>query len=219
MFTQQSGTIYASFLLNYQDNGGSTANRCIINLVTNAVVSNSDTRIFASVWLTPDYGILIDKNEDGGGTFTAETLLVTNSPNLIVLRYKVVAGGNDELDMWINPPALGSDSLIPPPTIITTNGPNIPEFNGIILSQRKEPNYQEDTFQFDELRLGSDWAFVTPATPAPGPLNIGLTGGGTACPGVLLNVGINGSVTTNAIFALHPWRFQRGIGDRHRWGD
>jgi hypothetical protein len=202
MFTQQSGTIYASFLLNYQDNGGSTANRCIFNLVTNAVSGSSDTRIFASVWLTPDYAIVIDKNEDGGGTFTAETpTLVTNSPNLIVLRYKAVPGGNDEMDMWINPPALGNDGLVPPPTISTTNGPNIPAFNGVILSQRKEPNYQEDVFQFDEMRLGSDWAFVTPATPAPGP-DFGLTGGGTTCAGTPVHVGLNGSTSTN-IYLLY----------------
>lgn len=199
MFTQQNvATIYASFLLNYQDNGGATANRCIFNLVTNAVLGSSDTRIFSSVWLTPDYAIVIDKNEDGGGTFTAETpTLVTNSPNLIVLRYKVVPGGNDEFDIWVNPPALGSDSLIPPPTISTTNGPNIPDFNGVLFSQRKEPNYQENVFQIDELRLGSDWAWVTPATPSPGTTSFGLTGGGTACPGVMLPVGISGSVTTN----------------------
>jgi autotransporter-associated beta strand protein len=196
-FTEQTGTIYASFLLDYQDNGAAAANRCIFNLVSNAVAGSSDTHIFASVWLAPDYGLVLDKNNDGGGAFSSETAaLVTNVPNLIVIRYKAVAGGNDEMDIWVNPPALGSDSLIPPPNVTTTNGPNIPDFNGLILSQRKTPNYQENTFQIDEIRIGSDWAFVTPATPAPGPL-FGVTGGGTACAGVSLNVGMNGSTATN----------------------
>lgn len=196
-FTQQSGTIFASFLLNYQDSGGANANRCIFNIITNATLNSSDTHIYSSVWLTPDYGIVIDKDEDGGGTFSTETpVLVTNSPNLIVLRYKQVAGGNDEFDIWVNPPALGG-SLIPTPTISTTNGPNLLLFNGLILSQRKEPNYQENVFQIDEIRLGSTWAFVTPATPSPGTA-FGVTGGGTVCAGTPVHVGMNGSVTTNS---------------------
>lgn len=196
-FTQQTGTIYASFLLNYQDNGGATANRCIFNIVTNAVAGNSDTHIFSSVWLAPDYGLVIDKDEDGGGVFANETpALATNVPNLIVLRYKSVAGGNDEMDIWVNPPGLGNDNLIPPPTISSTNGPNITDFNGVMLSERKEPNYQENVFQIDELRLGSDWSSVTPSTTAPGPL-FGMTGGGTVCAGSTADISVKSSVTTN----------------------
>jgi autotransporter-associated beta strand protein len=196
-FTPQTGTIFASFLLNDQDNSLATDDRCIFNIVTNAVAGNSDTHIFTSVWLAPDYGIVIDKDNDGGGTLSPETpALATGVPNLIVIRYKAVAGGNDEMDIWVNPPALGNDNLIPPPILSTTNGPNLALFNGLILSQRKTPNYQEDVFQIDEIRLGSDWATVTPATLAPGPL-FGMTGGGTACAGTPLDVAVKGSVTTN----------------------
>jgi hypothetical protein len=196
-FTPQTGTIYASFLLDYQNNGGATANRCAINIVTNAAVGSSDTAIYSSLWLAPDYGLIIDKDENGGGAFSLETpALVTNVPNLIVLCYRAVPGGNDEMDIWVNPPLLGSSTLMPPPTVSTTNGPNLSNFNGFMLSQRKEPNYEENVFQVDEIRLGSTWSSVTPATLSPGP-SFGVTGGGTACPGVSLHVGMNGSVVTN----------------------
>ncbi len=198
-FTPQVGTtIYASFLLNYQDNGGATGNRSIFNIVTNATVGSSDTHIFSSVWLAPDYGILIDKNVDGGGILTGETPLSTNAPQFIVVRYKVVAGGNDEFDLWVNPPGLGNDGLTPTPTMSTTNGPNLtPGFNGVELSQRLEGgNYWENLFQIDEIRLGSDWASVTPATTSPGTL-FGMTGGGSTCSGTPLNIGVNGSVATD----------------------
>jgi autotransporter-associated beta strand protein len=198
-FTPQVGTnIYASFLLNYQDNGGATGNRSIFNIVTNAVVGSSDTHIFASVWLTPDYGIEIDKNVDGGGTLTSEVGLATNAPVLIVVRYKVVAGGNDEFDLWVNPGGLGNNGLIPTPTLSTTNGPNLtPGFNGVELSQRLEGgNYWENVFQIDEIRLANDWATVTPATTSPGTL-FGMTGGGSTCAGTPLNIGVNGSMTAD----------------------
>jgi autotransporter-associated beta strand protein len=196
-FTQQFTNIYCSFLLDYQNNGGATANRCCVNIVSNAVAGSSDTHFFSSVWLAPDYGIVIDKNDDSGGAFSTETAaLVTNVPNLVVVCYKIVPGGNDIMELWLNPPGLGNDSLMPPPTITSTNGANMTGWNGIMFSQRKTPNYQENTFQLDELRLGSDWASVTPVTASPGPF-YGLTGGGTACPGVSLHVGLNGSTSTN----------------------
>jgi hypothetical protein len=197
-FTPQVGTtIYASFLLNYQDNGGAAGNRSIFNIVTNAVAGSSDTHIFSSVWLTPDYGVEIDKNVDGGGLLTGEVGLATNAPVLIVVRYKVVAGGNDEFDLWVNPGGLGNDGLTPTPTLSTTNGPNLtPGFNGVELSQRLEGgSYQENQFQIDEIRLGSDWASVTPATTSPGTL-FGVTGGGSTCAGGALPIGVNGSVST-----------------------
>jgi len=198
-FTPQVGTnIYASFLLNYQNNGGATGNRSIFNIVTNAVVGSSDTHIFSSVWLTPDYGVEIDKNVDGGGLLTGEVGLATNAPVLIVVRYKVVAGGNDEFDLWVNPGGLGNNGLIPTPTLSTTNGPNLTNgFNGVELSQRLEGGgYWENQFQIDEIRLANDWATVTPATTSPGTL-FGMTGGGSTCAGSSLNIGVNGSVATD----------------------
>jgi hypothetical protein len=207
MFTTNNlttGAMYASFLLNYLDNGvsitGYSQNRVMFNLATGATdeTNGSFGAIYSSVWLTPDYRIAIDKNEQLGGTISSPSAVIaTNVPHLIVVRYKVNAGGNDEMDLWIDPMPFGNNGSIPPPTLITTNGPNMTNFNACILNSRKLPNYTATAFYVDEIRLGDTWAQVTPlATPTPGPL-FTVTGGGTTCPGSPPHVGLSGSVSTN----------------------
>jgi hypothetical protein len=207
MFTTNNlttGAMYASFLLNYIDNGvgitGYSQNRVMFNLATGATdeTNGSFGAIYSSVWLTPDYRIAIDKNEQLGGTISSPSpVIATNVPHLIVVRYKVNTGGNDEMDLWIDPMPFGNNGSIPPPTLITTNGPNMTNFNACILNSRKLPNYTATAFYVDEIRLGDTWAQVTPlATPTPGPL-FTVTGGGTTCPGTPPHVGLSGSVSTN----------------------
>ena len=222
MFTPRSATFYASFLLNYQDNGGATTNRCIFNVVNNAVADSSDTHIFTSVWLTPDYRILIDKNIDGGGAYSDPTLVLPNNvPHLIVLRYLVVSGGNDKMDLWVDPPGLGNDGSMPAPDITTTNGPNLANFNGFMLEERSLPIWQPNVFQVDEIRFGDTWSSVTPATPVPGPL-FGVTGGGTGCAGDNFSVGVSGSVSTNDYLlytnGVYSGQSQTGTGSSLNFG-
>lgn len=208
MFTSNNlsaGAIYGSFLLNYLDNGAANltpANRCIFNLVTGATdeTNGSFGNIDTSVWLTPDYRLLISKNyQNNGNVFSSPSAIIaTNVPHLIVVRYLVKAGGNDEMDLWIDPTPFGDDTRIPPPTLITTNGPNITNFNACILNDRKVPAYTANLFYVDEIRLNDTWSGVTPlATAVPGPM-FTVTGGGTTCPSSPPDVALSGSVSTNA---------------------
>lgn len=210
MFTTNTlgaGAIYGSFLLNYIDNGAATTtpyNRVMFNLVTGATdwTGGSFGAIYSSVWLTPDYRVLIDKNFQQGGTLSSPSAVIaTNVTHLIVVRYKVVTGGNDEMDLWIDPMPFGNDGSIPPPTLSTTNGPNIANFNALMLNSRKNGTPPlvplATAFYVDEIRLGDTWSSVTPlATPAPGPF-FAVTGGGTACPNTTLDVALSGSVSSN----------------------
>ncbi|HEV2435135.1 MAG TPA: immunoglobulin domain-containing protein [Verrucomicrobiae bacterium] len=215
--TLSSGAIYASFLLNYIDNGvgitGYSQNRCMFNIVTGATdyTGGSYGAIYSSVWLTPDYRIEIDKNYQQGGAFTSPSpVIATNVPHLIVVRYKVVTGGNDEMDLWIDPMPFGNDGSIPPPTLTTTNGANIANFNALMLNSRKTPNYTATAFYVDEIRLGDTWSSVTPlVTPAPGPL-FAVTGGGTACPDTTLDVALSGSVSSN-VYLLYTNNTYAGV--------
>jgi hypothetical protein len=218
MFPTNTGTIYGSFLLNYLDNGAATANptnRCIFNIVTGATdaTNGSFGSVFSSVWLTGDYRILINKNFNGGGTNTSPSaVLATNVAHFIVVRYLVHAGGNDEWDLWIDPMPFGNDSRIPPPTLSTTNGPNITNFNAVMLNFRKNffGYYDATAFYEDEIRVGSDWATVTPlASPPPGPY-FAVTGGGTTCPGSPPSVALNGSVATN-VYLLYANNTYTGV--------
>ncbi|HKW29083.1 MAG TPA: immunoglobulin domain-containing protein, partial [Verrucomicrobiae bacterium] len=202
VFTSQSNTFYTSFLLNYQDNGGAVYDRVIYNVVTGAstnINAGSFSSVYFAAWLTPDYRIKITKNFRGAANFSAATPVLTkNVPHLIVMRYLKVPGGIDEADLWVDPTPFGDNASIPPPTISTTNAPNVAFFNGVVLNNRKIfASYSLNVFQVDEIRFDSTWSGVTPtATPAPGPL-FGVTGGGTGCPGDLFPINLSGSVTTN----------------------
>ena len=221
MFTTNNlttGAIYASFLLDYIDNGvgvtGYSQDRVMFNLVTAATdeTNGSYGAIYSSVWLTPDYRIVIDKNyQQGGAMSNPSAVIATNVPHLIVVRYRViVATGNDAMDLWIDPMPFGNNGSIPPPTLTTTNGTNIPNFNALILNSRKTPNYTATAFDVDEIRLGDTWAEVTPlVTPPPGTL-FTVTGGGTTCADSPPHVGLSGSVSTN-IYLLYTNEVYSGI--------
>ncbi|HXS69766.1 MAG TPA: immunoglobulin domain-containing protein, partial [Candidatus Polarisedimenticolia bacterium] len=202
-FTPQTGTIYTSFLLNYTDNGGAVFDRLIYNVVTGAsssINAGSFTRAYMAVWLTPDYRLKVTKNFNSArGNFSDATpVLSTNVTHLIVMRYQRNTDTPDEVDLWVDPAPFGDDNRIPPPTISTTNAPNVANFDGVVLNNRKIFSaYSLNVFQIDEIRFDSTWSGVTPpATPAPGP-TFTVTGGGIGCPGDTFPVGLTGSVATN----------------------
>lgn len=195
-------TIYASFLLNYIDNGGAASDRLIFNLVYNApntIPGGSFTQYRTTVWLTPDYRLKIAKNYSGGSSLSEPTPpITTNATHLIVLRYERLDGNsNDVVSLWIDPKPFGINDMIPPPVLTTTNGPDCPFFNGVMLMSRKLPQYTVNKFLVDEIRIANTWAEVTPlATPLPGPV-FAVTGGGIGCPGDTFPIGLSGSVDTN----------------------
>ncbi|HEV2330157.1 MAG TPA: immunoglobulin domain-containing protein [Verrucomicrobiae bacterium] len=125
-------------------------------------------------------------------------------------RYRVIAGGNDSMDLWIDPTPFGNDVSVPPPTLTTTDGANIANFNALMLNSRKTPNYTATVFYVDEIRLDDTWSSVTPlASPAPGTL-FTVTGGGTTCPISPPHVGLSGSVSTN-VFLLYKNEVFSGV--------
>jgi autotransporter-associated beta strand protein len=205
IFPAQTGTWYTSFLLNYQDSGGMTEDRLAFDVVTGAA-SGSFTRAYTAIWLTPDYRLKVTKNYNAANNiltanFSAATPVLTrNVPHLIVMRYLKVPGGNDQVDLWVDPTPFGDDGAIPPATITTTNAPNIASFNGFLLQHRKVNGQAGNTFsvfQIDEIRFDSTWSGVTPpATPAPGPI-YAVSGGGIGCPGDTFPINLSGSVATN----------------------
>ncbi len=204
-FSPQTATnVYVSFLLDYQNNGGATADRCAFSLITggtSTINGGVEGQVFTALWLTPDYRLQVTKNYQSDPTaFSAATpVLSTNVTHLIVMRYMPVPGGSDEVDLWVDPTPFGNNGSIPPPTISTTTGPNISTFDSMLLSNRKLLNgvYYMNVFQIDEIRLDNTWAGVTPlATPAPGPI-YGVSGGGVGCPGDVFPIIVSGSVATN----------------------
>lgn len=220
VFPSQNGTWYTSFLLNYQSNGGHTEPRVAYNVVSGAPTTlngGSFSAVYTAVWLTPDYRLKVTKNFNAvnnintAGFSAATPVLSTNVPHLVVMRYKRVPGGIDEVALWVDPTGFGDDATIPPPTITTTNASNIAAHNGVVLNHRKVNGAANNTFswfQVDEIRFGSTWSSVTPlATPAPG-ATFTVIGGGTTCLSSPPSVGLSGSeigndylIYTNAVYS------------------
>jgi autotransporter-associated beta strand protein len=224
VFTTNLGTIYVSFLFNYIDNGASVTtpgDRIFFQLVPDAPTTNdggSFTHVWTDIAMTPDYRLMIDKDVNNNGAYSGTTaVLSTNVTHLIVISYQTnkVVGAPDTMNLWVDPAPFGNNASIPPPTLTTTNGPNITnalgvaEFNGFVLDSRAAPTYTANLFYIDEIRVNNNWAGVTPlATPVPGPL-FSMTGGGTSC-GTPEDVGLNGSVTTN-VYLLYTNGVYTGV--------
>lgn len=191
---QTSGTNYASFLLDVQSLP--TADRPIFGINGN----NSGTpnpSSGASVWITSLGQLKIGKNSQTVPLTNTTPSLTIGSTYLIVLAYKFT---NSEVDLWVNPTVLGNNASIPAPTIFSTNGSpsatlqsvNLYSGTGIALS----------TNLFDEIRVASSWAGVTPSSPAPG-TTYNVVGGGTGCPGDSFSVGLSGSDSSSVEYLLY----------------
>ncbi|MCS7089857.1 MAG: hypothetical protein RMN51_00895 [Verrucomicrobiota bacterium] len=96
--------------------------------------------------------------------------LSPGSTNLIVWRYTYVDGAtNDELALWVNPPASSfgaSESLVPPPTVTTTIGPDDVGINSVHFTLRTAGSFNGGgDYALDELRIGTTWASVVVPEP------------------------------------------------------
>lgn len=123
------------------------------------------------------FDIGIHKRANGGGVVTDPSLqgLSEGTPHFIVARYRVenVVTNDDAMDIWINPGDLGA-ALPPTPTFSSTAGSdNASPWDTFVIDP---PNGNASGF-FDELRVGTTWAAVTPPVPEPASLSLLALGG------------------------------------------
>lgn len=198
-FPTNTGTIYASFLLDVTNATG-TADRLffLLSSTTNSAGTPS------GVWLDAANHLKISKNSSATPATNITSALVLSNTCLVVFRYKTT-GSNDEVALWLNPPYFGDNANIPPPTITTTNNANASSFAGLgMYGTAATP-----MFFLDEIRIDNNWAGVTPPSVSPGP-SFAVTGGGSGCPGDSFDVGLSGSVTTN-VYLLYTNSIYSGI--------
>ena len=185
-FTSQTGTIYASFLLNVTNTTG-TGDRLFFALSAAGTGLSSPS----GVWLDSANRLKISKNSSAAAATNVTSALITSNTYLVVLRYRVT-GSNDEVALWLNPVSVGNNGNIPAPTITTTNNANASTFAGMAFYGAAAI----PLFFMDEIRVDNNWAGVTPQSASPGPV-FAVTGGGSGCPGDSFAVGLSGSVTIN----------------------
>src|ERR1039457_7562993 len=123
-----SGTTYLSFLLSVSNLP--SADRPIIGL--NAANSGTPSpNSGPSIWITPSGQLKLDKGSSTTPQTNTTPPLTLGSTYLIVMAYKFP--NNGEVDLWVNPKALGNNANVPAPTMVITNGTNPTQLQSVCL--------------------------------------------------------------------------------------
>ncbi len=161
-----SGTVYASFIMQITD----------LSLITDlndggyfAALANDDSSYDLRVWVHPD-------TDPVGTTFDMAITATTFSPTfagsynineavLVVMSYEP---GTGVIKGWVNPSSLGGAE--PTPDFSETD-PNIETIiDRFVL--RQDSNGETPSILFDELRIGTSYAEVTPLTLSDNDFNL-----------------------------------------------
>lgn len=112
-----------------------------------------------------DLGIHKRANAGAAETTASIQALGEGSVYFIVARYNTNGAGTDSMDLWLNPSSGTFAGVTPPtPTFSSTLGTdNTALWNTFVIDP---PNGSAQGF-FDELRVGTTWASVTPVIPEP----------------------------------------------------
>jgi pectate lyase len=148
---QSSGTVYCSFLLNIQTAPGTVKAFVYLHNSTSATGS-------------PELGVFLNGTNIGigkGVSSPAVSTALSAGTHLIVAGYTFLSGA-DQVSLWVDPSSLGDNNNVPAATISTTSGSDGSSLACIFLNHAAS-----QTLWFDELRVGTSWADVTPASGAP----------------------------------------------------
>jgi len=170
-----SGTLYYSFLMNVGTMTGVTeANGGYV-----AGFGETNTNLGATLWTkridNTNFNLGIEvRTETGANTTFHTTSYQTGQTYFVVVGYtfNTVTGADDVVNLWVNP-VVGS----PEPTATITDshvGSDLGNVSRFFL--RQDSATETPSVQIDELRIGSAWADVVPATAGLSDNNInGLT--------------------------------------------
>ncbi|PJB13136.1 MAG: hypothetical protein CO119_03340 [Flavobacteriales bacterium CG_4_9_14_3_um_filter_40_17] len=162
LFDAQSGnTVYASFIFRVTDlstltdpNGGYFAG-----------FGQSTTVFGGTVWLRTagaQFNIGINKATSVAENTWLPTNFDTNTDVFVVIAYDLAVG---ESRIWVNP-AAGDLEAVSPPTPDGTANLNTTRTSLSRFFLRQDSTTETPSIVFDELRIGTDWASVTPQNTA-----------------------------------------------------
>ncbi|RKS01405.1 T9SS type A sorting domain-containing protein [Flavobacterium sp. 102] len=157
---QTTGTVYYSFILNV----GSMALVTDVNGGYFATLGSSSTNFGATLWTkkvddgTYNLGIEVRTANAANTTWTSASY-TTGQTYFVVVGYTFGADASDDsVNLWINPVLNGST---PPAATITDThtGTDLATVSNFIL--RQDSTTETPDVQIDELRIATDWAYVT----------------------------------------------------------
>ncbi len=151
--------LYASFLLKIQT---PTTTTNLIALLATGTGGGSTPA--AGVYLDQNNKLWISKNSATPVTNTASALSVGNT-HLIVFRYHYNEDSPDSVALWVDPVSLGAgEANVPGPTLVTFSGSDASSVAAFDFAHRTG-NFGASGFKyFDEARVATTWAGVTPTT-------------------------------------------------------
>lgn len=159
--TVNSGSLYASFLLNIQN---SPTNNSLFATLDNATTGNGGANI-AGVWLTSSNTLGISKSSSSTPDATGITpTLSAATTHLVVLKYTWnPASGDDEVALWVDPSA-GSlnvpEGSVPAATVSITAGNDIASLSSFYIRHPQGGQVPLGVY-LDEIRVATSWAEVT----------------------------------------------------------
>lgn len=157
---QNSGTVYASFLFTATDISGLTNS----NGGYFAVLTQASASYKPRLWLRQDTGDNTKYNVGitaGSSGATYHTVMHTPGEEVfVVMAYDFAT---NDVKVWINPdPANFGGGTVPAETLkVTASGNDIPSDLGRFLI-RQDSGTETPSINFDELRISTSWADVTP---------------------------------------------------------
>ncbi|MCK7589154.1 T9SS type A sorting domain-containing protein [Subsaxibacter sp. CAU 1640] len=160
-----SGTVYASFIFTVTDQSAVTD---LTDGGYFAGISSSDTAYDARLWVRPNpdaSGNTFDIGVGNTGLPTVTPGTYTTGTNIFAVMSYDIATGN--ISAWINPDSgtFGAGSA-PTATITAVDASPASSLNSFIL--RQDSDGETPAILFDELRIGTTWASVTPTTLSVG---------------------------------------------------
>jgi len=178
--SQTTGSVYRSFILNVSSLGTHTATGGYFN----GFIQSGSTSLFGgAVWTrlsaTPGrFNVGISTRSNSTVTWLA-TDLTPGTPCFIVVAYDFNPGVNDDVArIWLNTAAIGGAE--PPADATAAVGTDLTSVARVFLRQDNASN--TPFIEYDELRIGTNWAQVTPSSGATPVLSASaLTGFGPVC--------------------------------------
>ena len=178
--SQTTGSVYRSFILNVSSLSTLTTTGGYFNGFIQAA---STTSFGGTVWTRLSttagrYNVGVSTRSNTAVTWLA-TDLIPGTPCFIVAAYDINAGvGDDVSRIWLNTAAIGGSEPAADATSVV--GTDLSSVARVFLRQDNPTN--TPFIEFDELRVGTTWASVTPGSAATPILTAStLTAFGNVC--------------------------------------
>jgi hypothetical protein len=163
--SQTSGSVYYSFILNVSSLGslGTTG-----GYFTGFIQSGSTSLFGGTVWTrlsttAGKFNVGVSTRSNTAVTWLAADL-TPGTPVFVVVAYDFIAGtANDVARIWLNTANIGGSEPAPDATAVA--GTDLASAARILVRQDNATN--TPFIEMDELRVGTTWAQVTPASAVP----------------------------------------------------